>query len=99
MHSKIMSYRAKIHEIFASHDADKSGMIDSDEQAGFALDVAKLMCPDPTERQEVVTKIWDTLTEIDKDGDSKISWDEFWRFVTKADEVTQAKAPPPKEQP
>merc|ERR1712216_1021748 len=32
MHSKIMSYRAKIHEIFASHDADKSGMIDSDEQ-------------------------------------------------------------------
>jgi ADP-ribose pyrophosphatase YjhB (NUDIX family) len=99
MHAKVMQYRAQIHDIFAKHDEDKSGMIDASEQASFAMDVAKLMEPDPSKRGAVVDKIWDTLTQIDKDGDSKISWDEFWRFVTKADEFAAASAPPPTEQP
>jgi len=86
MANKIHTYRSAIHDIFVAHDADRSGFIEGDEQYDFAKDVAKLMVPDPgPERTECLQKIWDTMIEIDKDGDKKISWDEFWRFVTMAD--------------
>jgi len=88
MADKIFRYRTAIHDIFANHDEDKTGFIEGDEQYEFACDVAKLMCPAPgPERTECLNKIWDTMVEIDADGDQKISWEEFWRFVTRADDV------------
>jgi len=67
-------------------------MIEVDEQYEFAQDVAKLMVPGAgPERDECLNKIWDTMLSIDKDGDKKISWAEFWEFVTTA-------PPQPKQQ-
>jgi len=100
LQSKILTYRTKIHEIFISHDKDKSGMIESEEQAPLALDVAKLLFPVPgEERNKCLDNIWETMTSMDKDSDKKISWEEFWRFVTKADEVPADAPAPKKEQP
>merc|ERR1712216_1030700 len=94
MQGKIMSYRAKI------HDLDKSGFIEESEQPSFAHDVAKLMCPTPgPARSECIDNIWETMRTIDSDGDKKISWSEFWRFVTQADAVGKTEEAPAEEQP
>jgi len=99
MQNKVIEYRAAIHEIFMQHDKDKGGYIEGDEQYEFAVDVAKLMVPvNGPERTEALNRIWDTMVSIDTNGDQRISWDEFWRFVTKADE-TQKSYGTTKEQP
>ena len=85
MSAKVHDYRQLIHDRFARHDSDGTGMIDVDEQYDFAQNVAKLMVPGVgPERDECLNKIWDTMLSIDKDGDKKISWAEFWEFVTTA---------------
>lgn len=90
MAHKVQEYRTAIHDIFAKHDADKSGFIEGDEKYEFSMDVAKLMVPNPgPEREAVIAKVWETMAEIDTDGDERISWDEFWRFVTKGDVTVQ----------
>jgi len=91
MATKVFEYRQQIHAIFMDHDTDKGGFIDGDEQHDFAQDVAKLMHPTPgEERNEALNHIWDTLVQIDKDGDGKISWAEFWSYVTGADTAKEA---------
>lgn len=85
MSAKVHEYRQQIHDLFDRHDADHTGMIEVDEQYEFAQDVAKLMVPEAgPDRTECLNKIWDTMLKIDKDGDKKISWAEFWEFVTTA---------------
>jgi len=89
LNGQIHQYRTAIHDVFAKHDADQTGFIEGEEQYEFAQDVAKIMCPEAgPARTEVLNKIWDTMVEIDKDGDKKISWTEFWNFVTNADMTT-----------
>jgi len=80
----LIGERARIHEIFTRHDnAPANGYIEGDEQYEFAVDVAKLIVPeDGPERTELLHKIWDIMLQIDTDGDQRISFNEFWRFVT-----------------
>jgi len=82
----ILEYQMQIHDIFSYHDKSKDGFIEGDEQYEFAVEVANMLVPTPgEERKACLHKIWDTIMAMDSDGDGKISWHEFWKFVTNKD--------------
>eukprot|EP00656_Telonema_subtile_P012928 TRINITY_DN16544_c0_g2_i2.p1 TRINITY_DN16544_c0_g2~~TRINITY_DN16544_c0_g2_i2.p1 ORF type:complete len:322 (-),score=72.20 TRINITY_DN16544_c0_g2_i2:235-1200(-) len=83
LQEKLKKLEAEIRKVFDHHDKDQSGMIEEPEHLHFAVEVAELIEPVGDERNSTISKVFDTIKQIDANSDGSISWSEFWEFVTK----------------
>lgn len=90
LRQKLARLRSQIHDVFNSHDLDSSGYVEAQEFYTFAIDVAGLVEPLAGQaRNSTVSRVWDTINQIDANQDGQISWEEFWNYITRPDETTR----------
>uniref|UniRef100_A0AC35UEH8 EF hand n=1 Tax=Rhabditophanes sp. KR3021 TaxID=114890 RepID=A0AC35UEH8_9BILA len=74
-----------IREMFFEHDKDQSGFISKDDVIVMLLNADKAKEHDPIFKTSLKFLI-NIIKEADKDGDCKISFDEFKAYINKANE-------------
>ncbi|PAV72094.1 hypothetical protein WR25_20783 [Diploscapter pachys] len=69
--------------MFSSHDKDQSGFISKDDVLCMLLGADKDDQKDPIFKTNLKFLI-ETIKKADKDGDAKITFEEFKEYITKA---------------
>uniref|UniRef100_A0A0N4ZUI1 EF-hand domain-containing protein n=1 Tax=Parastrongyloides trichosuri TaxID=131310 RepID=A0A0N4ZUI1_PARTI len=76
-----------LREMFRQHDKDMSGFIGKEDILVMLLNADKSKENDPIFKTNLKFLI-NIIKEADKDGDHKISFDEFKAYIEKANEQT-----------
>ncbi|CAD6184249.1 unnamed protein product [Caenorhabditis auriculariae] len=77
------SWEHELREMFSQHDKDMSGFISKDDVICMLLGAEKDDKKDPVFRTNLKFLI-NVIKEADKDGDAKITFDEFKDYINKA---------------
>ncbi|KAH7727551.1 Protein T03F1.11 [Aphelenchoides avenae] len=83
------AWEQQLRQMFIQHDKDMSGEIGREDIVCMLLNASKKDKEDPVFKTHLRFLI-ETIKSADKDGDLKITFEEFKQYITKA--ITEASA-------